>query len=183
MHHEETKSNQEDSLYNCDIILLTDWNCLNILLSFFELNVLQNCRIQVTKNSFMKKKHYKFKLSVLKVQSINQHITDNLLLFWFKQLNVRMKFIKNESFTVNGITISINLYSEVLGDLLILDWEVQLITGRVQRRSHDKVDKDLKKIVNQNNRKNGILLKISTAEEQSVWRCLTREGLEKEKSS
>ena len=56
----------------------------------------------------------------------------------------------------------------MLGDLLVLNQGVQLITGRVQKRSHDKVDKDLKKIVNQNNGRNGILSKILTAEEQSV---------------
>ena len=55
--------------------------------------------------------------------------------------------------------ISINLYLGVLGDLLVFDWGVQLTTGRVQRRSHDKVDKDLKKTVNQSNRRKGILPK------------------------
>ena len=56
--------------------------------------------------------------------------------------------------------ISIDLYSGVLGDLLVLDQGVQLITGRVQRRNHDKVDKDLKKTVNQSNRRKRILPKI-----------------------
>ena len=42
-----------------------------------------------------------------------------------------MKLIKGEPSTVNGVTISINLYSEVLSDLLILNQGVQLITGRI----------------------------------------------------
>ena len=37
---------------------------------------------------------------------------------------------------------------------------MQLITGRIQKRNYDKIDRDLKKTVNQSNRKKGILLKI-----------------------
>ena len=78
----------------------------------------------------------------------------------FKQLNVKTELIKSKPFTVNGITISINLYSEALNDLLIFDQEVQLTISRVQKRSHDKVDKDLKETVNQSNRRKRILPKI-----------------------
>ena len=67
MHHKEVKLNQKNSLYSCDIVFLMMQNCLNILVSFFELGVFQNCRIQVMKNSLMKKKHHKLKLSVLKM--------------------------------------------------------------------------------------------------------------------
>ena len=102
------------------------------------------------------------------MQDISQYIANNLLLPQLKQLNVRMKLTKGEPPTVNGITISIDLYSGALGDLLVLNQGVQLITGRVQRRNHDKVDKDLKKIVNQSNERNGILSKVSTVKEQSV---------------
>ena len=121
MHHEKAKSNQKNSLYSHDIIFSTDWDYLNILLSLLELGVFQNHRIQVTKNNLIKKEHYKFKLSVLKVQGISQHIADNLSLLWLKWLNVRTELIKSEPFTVNGITISINLYSETLSDLLVFN--------------------------------------------------------------
>ena len=70
-----------------------------------------------------------------------------------------MKLIKNKSFTINGVTTSINLYSKMLSDLLVFDQEVQLTTSRVQKRNHDKIDKNLKKTVNQNNKKKKILLK------------------------
>ena len=107
----------------------------------------------------MKKEHHKFKLSVLEVQGISQCIADNLSLPQLKQLDVRMELAKGEPSTVNGVTISINLYSGALGDLLILDQGVQLTTSRVQRKNHDKVDRDLKETVNQSNKRKGILPK------------------------
>ena len=131
MHHKEVSLNQENGLYSGDIVPSVMWDCLNILISLLELGILQNCRIQVTKDNLMKKKHCKFKFSVSEVQSINQCITDNFLLLWFEWLNVRMEFIKNKSSIVNGVMTSIDLYLGMLGDLLTLDWRVQLISGRV----------------------------------------------------
>ena len=106
-------------------------DCLNIFLPLLEPGVLQNYRIQVAKNSFIKKKHHKFKLLILKVQGIGQHIADNLSLPQFKQLDVRTEFIKGEPSTVNDVMTSIDLYLRALDDLLILNQGVQLTTDRV----------------------------------------------------
>ena len=138
MHYKETSSNQKNSLYSSDIIPSTMWNCLNILISFFKLGILQNCRIQITKNSLIKKKHCKFKLLILKVQGISQCITDNFSLPQLKWLDVEMKLVKGKPPIVNGITTSINLYLRALNDLLALNQRVQLISSRVQKKSYDK---------------------------------------------
>ena len=62
---------------------------------------------------------------------------------------------------------------------------MQLITDRIQKGNHDKIDRDLKKTVNQSNKKKYCqrFSKILTAEEQSVQKCLTEGGLKREKSS
>ena len=63
---------------------------------------------------------------------------------------------------------------------------MQLIISRVQRKNHDKVDRDLKETVNQNKKKREYcqrFSKILTAEKQSIQKCLTEERLERKKSS
>ena len=137
-HHKEVSLNQKNSLYSSDIISSMMWDCLNILISLLESDVLQNCRIQITKNNLMKKEYYKFKLSVSEVQGISQHITNNFSLLWFEWLDVKMELIKDKSSIVNDVTININLYLRVLNDLLALNQRVQLISSRVQRRNYNK---------------------------------------------
>ena len=75
-------------------------------------------------------------------------------------MNVRTELIKSELSTINSVIISIDLYLRVLSDLLVFNQKMQLITDKIQRKNHDKVDKNLKKTVNQSNKKKKILLKI-----------------------
>ena len=49
-----------------------------------------------------------------------------------------MKLFKGKPFIVNSVMISIDLYLRVLGDLLVFDQRVQLISSRVQKRNYDK---------------------------------------------
>ena len=154
MHYKRASSNWEDDLYSGDIISSAMWDCLDILVSLFELGILQNCRIQITKNNLMKKKYCKFKLLILKVQGIDQCIADNFSLPQLKWLDVRMKLAKGKPFIVNGVTISIHLYLKMLNNLLAFNWRVQLISSRVQKKVMIKIDKELKKkTVNQSNKR------------------------------